>query len=124
MEALRTRNDSLQWEVQRLDVQNRRLREQNPEASECVDREAKLEKAKNDVAEMTSRLRAWEEQQSENARATEEAEHRATEAERRAAELEEKMRELQVPATRQQVVTGDVPDAAERARLEQALQES
>ena len=50
MEALRTKADSLQWEVNRLDAENRRLRADNPAASEQVDIEAELEQSRSDVA--------------------------------------------------------------------------
>ena len=51
MEALRTKMDSLQWEVNRLDAENKRLREQ-------ADLEMELEQSRKDVAGMTSRLEA------------------------------------------------------------------
>ena len=53
MEALCTCNNNLQWEVEQLGIENRRLWEQNPEASKRVDNDAELERAENDVAEMT-----------------------------------------------------------------------
>ena len=40
MEALRTKADSLQLEVNRLDTENRKLRAEYPVASERVDLEA------------------------------------------------------------------------------------
>ena len=49
MEALRTKLDGLQWEVNRLDVENRRLRDANEDASRLVDLEAELGQAKQDV---------------------------------------------------------------------------
>ena len=73
MEALRTHNDQLQWELQRLGVQNRRLRENRPEASKRVDQEAELEQARRDVAEMIERVRASEQRLAENAGAVKEA---------------------------------------------------
>ena len=65
MEALRTKVDSLQWEVNRLDAENRRLRAENPVVSEQVDLEAELEQSRSDVADLTSRLQAYEKQMSE-----------------------------------------------------------
>ena len=50
MEALRTRVDSLQWEIHRLGVENRHLREENPEVSGTLEQ---LEGAKREVAELT-----------------------------------------------------------------------
>ena len=77
---------TLQWEVERLDAENRGLREYNPEASEHVDHEAEL---MSKVAEMTSRVQACEQQLGENARTMEEAENQASVAEQRVKELEE-----------------------------------
>ena len=53
MEALRTRNDNLQWEVNRLDAENRKLRSENPDLGARVDLESELEQAKNDVATLS-----------------------------------------------------------------------
>ena len=39
-ETLRTKVDNLQWEVNRLDAENRRLRDDNPETAARVDLEA------------------------------------------------------------------------------------
>ena len=60
MEALRTQNDSLQWEVHRLDVANRKLRSSNPEASERLDIESELEQTKSDVARLTEQAQAYQ----------------------------------------------------------------
>lgn len=62
MEALRTQVDNLQWDVNRLDAENRWLREENPDATRAVDLEAELEQLKADVARLTKRVRAYEQQ--------------------------------------------------------------
>ena len=54
--------DSLQWEVNRLDAENRRLRADNPTASERADLEAELEQSRGDVARLTSQLQEQERQ--------------------------------------------------------------
>ena len=54
--------DSLQWEVNRLDAENRKLRAEYPVASECVDLEAELEQSRSDGAELTSRVLEYEKQ--------------------------------------------------------------
>ena len=61
MEALRTQNDNLQWEINRLDAENRKLREANEGAVTLVDLETELEQSRNDVKALTERLRAVEE---------------------------------------------------------------
>ena len=62
MDALRTKMDNLQWEINRLDAENRRLRSENPDASDRVDRETELEQARTDVAASNERARMYEEQ--------------------------------------------------------------
>ena len=57
MEALRTQVDYLQWEVNRLDVENQRLRASD-EASQRVDLESELEQTKQDVQLVTTELEA------------------------------------------------------------------
>jgi regulator of replication initiation timing len=50
VEALRTRLDALQWENNRLEAENRRLREEHPEENRVLMFEAELEQSKNEVA--------------------------------------------------------------------------
>ena len=65
MEALRTQNDSLQWEVNRLDAENRILRSENPDRSARVDLEIKLEQTKKDVETLTKQFQACQSQLAE-----------------------------------------------------------
>ena len=62
MEALRTKMDSLLWEVNRLDAENKRLRADNSEAGERADLEMELEQSRKDVADLTSRFEACKEE--------------------------------------------------------------
>ena len=91
MEALRTQNDNLRWEVQRLDVENHRLRENNPEASRSLDREAQLERAKCDIDELTDHVQASEGRVAEYTETVERAERRAADAEDRVTEVEQQL---------------------------------
>ena len=59
---LRTQIDNLKWEVNRLDVENRRLREEDPAARERVDLESELQQAKETVSELTERATMYETQ--------------------------------------------------------------
>ena len=77
--------DSLQWEIHRLEVENRHLREENPEVSGTLQQ---LEGAKREVAELTDRKSELERRLTETARAAEDAVQRAQRAETRAEELE------------------------------------
>ena len=61
MEALRTQIDSLQWEINRLDAENRKLREANEGAVALVDLETELEESKREVESLKESLRAAEE---------------------------------------------------------------
>ena len=47
----------LQWEVNRLDAENQKLRSQDPGRGELVDLQAELERAQGDVAGLTEELR-------------------------------------------------------------------
>ena len=85
MEALRTKIDGLQWEVHRLDAENRKLRAKKPELGERVDLAAELEQTKGDVAELMT-------QRESDKRVISDTEQRADSAERRAAELEARAR--------------------------------
>ena len=49
METLRTQVDSLQWEINRMDAENRKLRSQNADASEWVDLELKVEQLEGEA---------------------------------------------------------------------------
>ena len=55
-EALRTRVDDLQWKVNRLETENRRLQEENPEQSHVLALEAELEQSKNEAAELKDQV--------------------------------------------------------------------
>ena len=55
-EALRTRVDDLQWKVNRLETENRRLQEENPEQSRALALEAELEQSKNEAAELKDQV--------------------------------------------------------------------
>ena len=121
MEALRTQVDSLKWEVQRLEVENRRIREQNPVGSERVDCEAELERAKTDVTEMATRMRTLE-QLADSAGMAREAGRRTTEAEERAVELQERIEELSAMHLRDATTAGSgTPNETTVAELEEAL---
>ena len=64
MKALWTQLDSLRWEVNRLDVENRELREADEQAMRLVDLETELEQSKNKAAMLQERLRATKEHKS------------------------------------------------------------
>lgn len=57
-EALRTKIDNLQWEVNHLDVKNRRLRADNVDTNPKCDLESDLEQTKQNVVSVTGELEA------------------------------------------------------------------
>ena len=91
MEALRTKVDGLQWELHRLEAENLRLREANPEASESLDQ---LERKKSEAAELADRVQELERKLEETAESTGDAETRARRAELRVRELESQELEM------------------------------
>ena len=56
LEALRTKFDSLAWEKGQLEVENRRLRESNPEQEAMVNLEAELNQSKEEIEQLTEQL--------------------------------------------------------------------
>ncbi len=52
MEALQLKIDGLQWEMNRLDAENKNLRDEHPEVKERIDLATELEKAQEEVAGM------------------------------------------------------------------------
>ena len=56
LEALRTKLDSIVWEKGQLEIENRRLRDSNPEKATMVDMEAELNRCKADVVHFTEQL--------------------------------------------------------------------
>ena len=88
MEGLRTR---LQWEVNRLEVENRRLREGDAEAGARVDLEGELERSKAELAQMAARVEESAAQAADQAQA---AERRARETEELAGHQEQALEEI------------------------------
>ena len=60
MEALRTQVDNLQWEVNRLEAENRSLRAQDTEASKRVDLELEVEQVTKELQSLQEVLAAKE----------------------------------------------------------------
>ena len=56
VEALRTKLDSLVWENSQLEIENKPLRESNPDQAAMVDLEAELERTKEDTVHLTEQL--------------------------------------------------------------------
>ena len=76
MEALRTQVDNLQRDKEQ--VENRRLKEQDPEAGARVDGEAKLVIARSEIAELEERIGRFEQQIAVADRATTDAKNELT----------------------------------------------
>lgn len=100
-EALRTKLDGLQWEVNRLDAENRRLRTASEDASRLVDIEAELEQVKQDVhvlaeelKECRGKLKESEEHVAEARRRVEETVEKKVEMERQKNEAEEALQRM------------------------------
>ncbi len=101
MEALRTKLDGLQWEVNRLDAENRRLRAASEDASRLVDLESEVEQAKQDVHVLTEELKECrgklagsEESATEACRRVEETVEQRIEMERQRNEAEETLQRV------------------------------
>ena len=105
METLRTQIDNLQWEVNCLDAENRKLRSQDESASRCVDLEAELERAREDGEMLSRRVETLERERAKSESASERVAHQVAEAEEKIAGLEKTVSEQ---------------EAAHRTELEEA----
>ena len=103
MEALRIKIDNVEREVERVTVENRKLREDDPGASERLDREAELQ---SDVAELTNRMEVLQQQLAERISAAEDAEVRAGQAEARAAEMQRLAGEFDIETKASEEIAG------------------
>ena len=56
LEGLRVQVDSLKWEKAQLEVENRRLKEDNPEQAALVEAEEELTRSKEEIEHLTERL--------------------------------------------------------------------
>ena len=86
-EALKTQIDSLQWEVNRLDTENQKLRGFNPERSQFVELESELSLAKEDITNLNAELDSQRQQLTERDLRITESDRKLTEAERVIEEL-------------------------------------
>ena len=93
MEGLQLKIESLQWEMSRLDAENKKLRALDPEKAEQVDTE--MENLEQRTADADERAAKAESRAAEAERLTMEAEQKATEAQTRAAEAERQLVDAQ-----------------------------
>ena len=115
MEALRTRNDNLQWEVNRLGAENQKLRSEYPDLSARVDLETELERAQSDVVTLTNQVQTYQSQLAE-LRASTEDDERAVELD----EFERTRNDLQAAELRE-TNAGLVAELEERRAREVEL---
>ena len=93
MEGLQLKIESLQWEMSRLDAENKKLRALDPEKAEQVDTE--MENLEQRTADADERAAKAKSRAAEAERLTMEAEQKATEAQTRAAEAERQLVDAQ-----------------------------
>ena len=126
MEALRTQLDNLQWEVNRLDVENRRLREADTEACKLMDLQTELEQSMAEVATLTERVRAYGEQVTGSDRATAQVEGCVVEAARHTDAMQEQLQatEEQLQATQEQLQTTEEQLQAKQEQLQAAQEQT
>ena len=107
VEALRTQLDSLQWEVNRLDAENRKLRSGNDAVSRVVDLEAELNQAKQDSAELATELEACRAEVAQALQRTTDAAEKIAQVEA----LESTLSEAQEETTQARAETAQVKEA-------------
>ena len=117
MEALQLKINGLQWEMNRLDAENRKLRLEHPEADTQINQMAELQQAREDVASLTEQLKVCEQRATDSEqRASSEAAVRADAVERRMQSLEQETLELQEA---NQSLTEKLGEAEQGGELEQ-----
>ena len=122
-EALRTQLDNLQWELNRLDSENRKIRAENQETANRIDLEAELERTKEDVKTLTEQLEACKQTLQETERKATELEHREEDSTRmveaEAMEmLEARLKEQEEKSVHDGARIMDLQTALEQAREE------
>ena len=103
-EALKTQIDSLQWEINRLDAENRKLRESNLERSQFIDLESELALAKEDVTNLIGEVDSQRQQLYER-------DLRITESERKLMEAESVIEELRENASQLEEASNEAEHA-------------
>ena len=83
MSTLRLQLENLKWEANRLDAENRKLRDERPAASTLVDLESELERAREDTATSMQTTRKLEDLLTGKEAEISEATHRAVATEER-----------------------------------------
>ena len=107
-EALKTQIDSLQWEINRLDAENRKLRESNLERSQFIDLESELAL---DVTNLTGEVDSQRQQLHER-------DLRITESERKLTEAESVIEELRENASQLEEASNEAEHRRSEAELE------
>ena len=110
-EALKTQIDSLQWEINRLDAENRKLRESNLERSQFIDLESELALAKEDVTNLIGEVDSQRQQLYER-------DLRITESERKLTEAESVIEELRENASQLEEASNEAEHRRSEAELE------
>ena len=113
-EALKTQIDSLQWEINRLDSENQKLRDINPERSQFVDMEDELSLAKEDITNLTAEVNLQRQQLAERDERITEDEREITELSKEIESLTATVQELRVSASQLQTAV----EEAEQRRSE------
>ena len=113
-EALKTQIDSLQWEINRLDSENQKLRDVNPEKSQFVDMEEELSLAKEDITNLTAEVNLQRQQLAERDERITEDEREITELSKEIESLTATVQELRVSASQLQTAV----EEAEQRRSE------
>ena len=112
-EALKTQIDSLQWEINRLDSENQKLRDVNPEKSQFVDMEEELSLAKEDITNLTAEVNLQRQQLAERDERITEDEREITELSKEIESLTATVQELRVSASQLQTA---VEEAVQKQR--------
>ena len=115
---------SLQSELDRVRIENQKLRSQHPQLSKRADLERELDQVQKEVAELTKQLGVYQRKASEGESAKETAECQAVEAEVRAGDLQQEIEDLRRAQQRLQTELGEAEQLASELRAASVEQEA
>ena len=116
LEALRTQMDTLKREMGQLEIENRRLRESNPDQEKLLELEAELEQSKLEIAHLTERMEELPRLEQQLSEALEQGEQLRQELQARDQETDERESETQL---REHLAQAESNVAESRERLKE-----
>ena len=116
--ALKTQIDNLQWEINRLDSENQKLRDVSLERSRFVDVESELSLAKEDITNLTAEVNSQRQQLTERDEHITEDKRKITESAKEIERLTATIQELCISASQLQAAADEAEQRCSEAEAE------